>query len=482
MPDNETENDSLPPGWRCCALADVTRLSKEKWNPGEGEEQRYISLQHIEPDSGGISGWGSSDEVKSAKNVFEEGEVLYGKLRPYLNKVAQPTFDGVCSTDILVFKNSGAVDGGFLKHRLRSPDLVDYANHNSSGINLPRISPDVLGAFELGVPPLPEQRRIAERIDAIQSHSRKAREALERLPALLDEYRQGVLHAAFSGRLTADWRAEHPGAEPAEALLAGSRERRVNKYKKRGKLTEPDPRAMFELPASWSWVQIGDVASHIRYGTSDKSSYDNNGIPMLRMGDIFDGKLRYDDLKYMPADWEDRDKFMLEDGDLLFNRTNSAELVGKCAVYKADHPEAVFASYLVRAKLYGDVCRPDLLAYYINSTHGRKYIRFVTDQQVGQANVNATKMASMPIPLPPVAEQHEIVRRVQQRLERIDRLAEHVEAASTRIDGLDRAVLTKAFRGELVETEAARAAREGRGYETAAELLAQDEGQLAMEL
>ena len=202
---------------------------------------------------------------------------------------------------------------------------------------------------------------------------------------------------------------------------------------------------------------------------------------MIRMGDIENGQIHFDDLKYMPEGWDDREKFLLEDGDLLFNRTNSAELVGKSAVYKTEHPEAVFASYLVRAKLHEDIFAPDLLASYINSAHGRRYIRAETKQQVGQANVNATKMASMPIPVPPAKEQEELLRRIKQRLDKINEMAEHVDQADDRLDQLDRSVLAKAFRGELVETEAARAHREGRDYETADELLERVQGESSSE-
>jgi type I restriction enzyme S subunit len=348
---------------------------------------------------------------------------------------------------------------------------VKYADQKSSGINLPRISPDALGKFEIGLPPLAEQHRIADQLDAIQSRDRQTRETLAQVPDRIEEYRQSVLNAAFTGRLTADWREDHSDVESAEELLAEAEDRRTSKYKKRGKLNPVDEGLTYDIPRSWKWAQIGDVASHIRYGTSDKAKYENSGIPMIRMGDIEDRKIHFDDLKYMPEGWDGREKFLLEDEDLLFNRTNSAELVGKSAVYKDNHPEAVFASYLVRAKLHQDIYAPDLLASYINSAHGRRYIRNETKQQVGQANVNATKMASMPIPVPPAEEQKELLRRVRQRLDKIDELTRHVEQAGEWLDHLDRSVLAKAFRGELVETEAERSRREDRDYETAEELL-----------
>jgi len=287
---------------------------------------------------------------------------------------------------------------------------------------------------EFPLPPELEQRRIADRLDAIQSRTQKTGETLDQVPDRIDEYRQSVLNAAFTGQLTADWRADHPDVEPTEQLLKRAEDRRTNKYKKRGKLTPIEEDSVHDIPESWMWAQVGDVASHIRYGTSDKAKYEYSGIPMIRMGDIENGRIHFDDLKYMPEDWEDKEKFLC-------------------------------------AKLHQDIYAPDLLASYINSAHGRRYINAEIKQQVGQANVNATKMASMPIPVPPAEEQEELLRRVRQRLDKIDEMAQHVAQARGHLDHLDRSVLAKAFRGDLVETEAERARREDRDYETAEELL-----------
>jgi type I restriction enzyme S subunit len=299
-------------------------------------------------------------------------------------------------------------------------------------------------------PPLPEQRRIVAKIEELFSNLDAGMDDLQAAGQQLERYRLSVLQAAVEGRLTADWRRTHD-PEPADRLLERVEEKEtVNKYKNRGKLTEPDADLMYEIPETWKWVQIGDLASAIRYGTSDKAKKENKGVPMLRMGDIEHGELHYDDLKYLPEDWEDKQKFLLRDGDVLFNRTNSAELVGKTAVYKDSHPEAVFASYLVRARLYLDVYTPDLMAYYINSVQGRKYINSVVSQQVGQANVNATKMASMPIPLPPLAEQKQIVDEVERLLSVANDAAATAEREHIRADRLRQSILKQAFSGRLV--------------------------------
>ena len=166
------------------------------------------------------------------------------------------------------------------------------------------------------------------------------------------------------------------------------------------------------------------------------------------MGNIQDGKLDLSSLKFLPKDHNEFPDLLLEKGDVLFNRTNSAELVGKSAVYLGDPAKASYASYLIRVRCSGLL--PELLSRYINSSYGRKWVASVVSQQVGQANVNGTKLRQLGIPVMPRDEQHEIVRRVEAAFAWIDRLATEANSARELIDHLNQAILAKAFRGELV--------------------------------
>jgi len=188
----------------------------------------------------------------------------------------------------------------------------------------------------------------------------------------------------------------------------------------------------------------------MQYGTSEKANLNIAGIPVLRMGNIQAGSLDFNNLKYLPTNTKGLEKLILEPGDLLFNRTNSAELVGKTAVYRENHPKASFASYLIRVQLHPDVL-PDSVSFYINSIFGRQYIASVVSQQVGQANVNGTKLANMPIPLAPLAEQHRIVAEVERRLSVVQELEQTISASLKRATRLRQAILKRAFEGELVE-------------------------------
>jgi type I restriction enzyme, S subunit len=203
-----------------------------------------------------------------------------------------------------------------------------------------------------------------------------------------------------------------------------------------------------DLPSNWIWASVDQIASLIQYGTSAKTTEDDQGISVLRMGNIQDGKLDLSSLKFLPEDHNEFPNLLLERGDVLFNRTNSAELVGKSAVYLGEPEKASYASYLIRIRCTGFL--PELLSGYINSSFGREWVASVVNQQVGQANVNGTKLRQLGIPVMPHDEQHEIVRRIETAFSWIDRLASEATSARKLIDHLDQAVLAKAFRGELV--------------------------------
>ncbi len=167
------------------------------------------------------------------------------------------------------------------------------------------------------------------------------------------------------------------------------------------------------------------------------------------MGNIAEGKLALDQLKYLPEKHEEFPELLLNPGDLLFNRTNSAELVGKTAIYKGNPDPCSFASYLIRVRLNSDV-QPGLVSYYINSVYGRKWVASVVSQQVGQANVNGTKLQALTVPLPPSFEQRVIVEEVERRLSIADEVGAVIDAELKRVDRLRQSILKKAFEGKLV--------------------------------
>jgi hypothetical protein len=196
-----------------------------------------------------------------------------------------------------------------------------------------------------------------------------------------------------------------------------------------------------------------------------------NGVPVLRMGNIQDGAIDLADLKMIDRQVENIPAFRLRRGDILFNRTNSPELVGKAAVFDHDL-EAVFASYLVRIRCDESLVSSRYVCAWINSPWGRQWARTVRTDCVSQSNINASKLLTMPLPSPPLAEQEEIVRRMEALFALADVIEKRVEAAWEQVEKLPRTILERAFRGELVPTEADLARYEGREPEPAAFLVA----------
>ena len=172
--------------WKTVALDKVATIERDAIQPEAiGQGTAYLGLEHIE--SGGkILGAKLVDqgELASSKFKFTDRHVLYGKLRPYLAKIACPDFTGICSTDILPILPGPNLERRFLCYFLRQPSMVDYANSRAAGANLPRLSPSALAEFEIPLPPLAEQRRIAEVLDRAEALRAKRRAALAQLDAL----------------------------------------------------------------------------------------------------------------------------------------------------------------------------------------------------------------------------------------------------------------------------------------------------------
>jgi type I restriction enzyme S subunit len=184
----------------------------------------------------------------------------------------------------------------------------------------------------------------------------------------------------------------------------------------------------------------------MNYGTSAKSQREGE-VPVLRMGNLQGGELDWTELAYT-SDLAEIAKYLLDDGDVLFNRTNSPELVGKTAMYRGKRP-AIYAGYLIRVR-----CRPSLdpefLNLSLNSPAARDYCWRVKSDGVSQSNINAKKLAAYPFLLPSVEEQEEIVRCAQELFTLADQLEARLTSARKIVDRLTPALLAKAFRGELV--------------------------------
>jgi type I restriction enzyme S subunit len=238
-------------------------------------------------------------------------------------------------------------------------------------------------------------------------------------------------------------------------------EKQLAKFKEQGKTPPKDWRNKYpepvkpktadlpELPEGWVWATIDQLALEIKYGSSAKTSVENGSIPVFRMGNIKDGELEIQNLKFLPADHDEFPDLLLQDGDLLFNRTNSPELVGKTAIYRSQITPCSYASYLIAVRFLSSFF-PEFASAYINSIYGRLWVKSVVTQQVGQANVNGSKLAALTIPLPPHEEQTEIVRLLLEQTAGSFEQSKAIELGLKQSTAQRQNILKAAFSGQLV--------------------------------
>lgn len=402
---------------------------------------------------------------------LEIGDVLVARMPDPLGRAC--IFPGdekpsVTVVDVCIIRSGeNGADHEWLMHTINSSDLRREVENLARGTTRKRISRKNLGSIRLPLPPLPEQRRIVEKIEALFAQSRTARQALDAIPPLIQQFRQSVLAAAFRGELT----ERDPDDEPASVLLEriGEERRRwweedliaQGKDPSRRKYKEPEPPdttnwpSLPELPSTWVWTNLGSLIQAMRYGSSVKADADKaTGVPVLRMGNIQNGKLDLSDLKYISPDNEKVDKYILEQGDILINRTNSPELVGKSAVFVVDG-QFIFASYLIRVRVFDTLTLPEYLTFLINSPTVQNYVARARHQVTGQANINSTDIKNMPVALAPVNEQRLIVERISSLFAIADQLEAAVNNTRRRVEVLNQAILARAFRGELVPQDPA---------------------------
>jgi len=281
----------------------------------------------------------------------------------------------------------------FLVHQLfydyHSGVLSDYY----TGATISHLTGQDLARYEIALPPLDEQRRIVAILDQVDDLRRKRREALDQL--------QQLKSISFKTMFL-------------------------------------DPQAT-EFP----WGRIQDLTSSTQYGTSVKAG-DRGEFPILRMGNLtYEGEIDTTGLKYLDLPTSDVDKYTVAPGDILFNRTNSPDLVGKTAIFREREVYA-FAGYLVRLRV-NDRADPEFVSGYLNSKRGKAVLRGMCKAIIGMANINAQELRRIPIPIPPLNLQRTFAARVAE----IDKLKTQHRAHLAKLDALFASLQHRAFRGEL---------------------------------
>ena len=408
----------LPRGWVFAKVGDLVDLNPKNDFPDDTAAgfvpMSLMAMGFLEPVKFEKRRWG---DIKKSYTHFADGDVLLAKITPCFENgkagipVGLPNGIGAGSSEYFVLRPGDSVRGKYLLAYLKTLDFLKEGEINMTGsVGHKRVPKDFLMGREIPLAPFLEQKRIVRKLDAVLARVDATRVRLARVPALLKQFRQAVLAAATSGALTEEWREEQG------------------------------------LGEAWEKVSLADVAHDFSYGTSAKSKKAGL-VPVLRMGNIQRGQLDWDDLVFS-SDVDEIEKYRLVSGDVLFNRTNSPELVGKTAVFKGER-EAIYAGYLIRVRC-SDRLLPDFISYCLGSPQGRDYCWRVKSDGVSQSNINAKKLAAFEFDLPSVDEQREIVRRVESLFALADTVKARYEHACGRLEKLTSSLLAKAFRGELV--------------------------------
>ncbi|WP_421918859.1 restriction endonuclease subunit S [Marinifilum sp.] len=312
------------------------------------------------------------------------------------------------------------------------------------------ISQAVLKNVKISLPPLNEQKRIANKLDQAFLHIDSLQNRLNTIPELLKQFRKMILQKAVSGELTSNWRKAN--TRTASTYLKELQELKLIKAKNKKQIEDINSsfnisiRKPFDINETWDFVKLDCLVNKLSYGTSAKSN-ESGEVPVLRMGNIQNGSIDWGNLKYSSNDSE-INKYLLKKGDLLFNRTNSAELVGKTAIYRGER-KAIYAGYLIRIDVVPNVSS-EYLNFVLNSSYGREWCELVKTNTAGQSNINAQKLSNFMVPIPHIDEQQEIVKHVSELFRFADQVESKFNKTKHQLDTLPQQLLIKAFRGELV--------------------------------
>ncbi|MGD9719893.1 MAG: restriction endonuclease subunit S [Pirellulales bacterium] len=402
---------SAPRGWTWRLLRDVARLESghtpSRYRPDWwGGDVPWLALPDIRQLDGRVVNetteyTNEAGIANSSARILPAGTICLSRTASvgFVTKMGRPM---ATSQDFVNWVCGPDLDPDFLLHLLIASR--DYIREQSSGAIHKTVYVPTVKEFRICCPPLAEQKRIA---------------------AILKEQLAAVEHA----RAAAQAQLEAAKALPAAYM--------------REVFDNDDARA-------WPKRPLRELcATNGQYGTSDSACDDpNSGLPVLRMGNLVEGRIDWSDLRYAVLTPEETAKYQLRGGDLVFNRTNSAELVGKTAVFEGDQ-SAVFASYLIRFRIRRDISDPHFVAAFINSRYGRRFIEDNMSRAIGQVNISASTMHTMPIPCPPFEIQRrksEVIRGCQEGTQSLRR---SIEMRLKEINAMPASLLRAAFQGRL---------------------------------
>jgi len=430
-------------------------------------------MDNVEAHTMRLLGSSVASEMKSASVHFQPDDVLYGRLRPYLNKIISPGFEGLASAEFIPLTMPDGVHPRFVQYRLNAADFVGYASRLNEG-DRPRVDYSQIGAFSIVLPPSPEQRRIVEAIESFLSRLDGAMATLERVERNLKRYRASVLKAAVEGRLVPTEaelaRAEGREYEPASVLLERiltERRRRwedaeLAKMKAKGKVPKidkwkakyvepvgPDTSVLPELPEGWCWSSLGELFD-IRVGATPsraKPEYWNGGIPWVSSGEVSFCRIARTRETISEEGLRNSSTQMNPPGSVLLGMIGEGKTRGQAAILTipACNNQNSAAIWVSPSGL-----PPEYVYYFLV---GEYEVTRTRGSGNNQPALNKSRVQAIPIPLPPLAETHRIVGDIERHESVITSLEGSAQLSQARCARLRQSILKWAFEGRLVNQD-----------------------------
>ena len=415
--------DMLPGGWVFDRLKDVVALRNEKTDEASTDED-YLELEDLESGTGRILNRRNTLEVESAVTLFKKGDVLFGKLRPYLEKYYQADFDGKCTGEILAFKPE-RVASRFLFYCFGSRWFIERCNALAYGAKMPRVSWEKqLSQFNLPLPPLPEQQRIAAYLDASCAAIDAAVTAKRRQLETLDEIRKSAAHQVLSEGLRPGLPLKDSGIE-----------------------------SIGIIPAHWDVKQIR-YACEINYGITlqlEKGQSVGDGVRILTVSNLtIDGNLDLEDEYYIDPALLTKEDY-LRRGDLLFNWRNGSQYhVGKTAYFDMEG-EVAHVSFLLRIRC-GRHMNPFFMRSYLGVLKDAGFFSGAKDKV--NKTFNSTELKRLRVVIPPLDEQEEVCREIERRNKECNDVKAAIETQIATLTAYRKSLIHECVTGQRRITEA----------------------------
>lgn len=409
----------LPSGWKFDRFKDVAALRNER--TGEASEvEDYLELEDLESGTGRILNRRNTMEVVSDVTVFNKGDVLFGKLRPYLEKYYVAEFDGKCTGEILAFKPQ-RIESRFLFYCLASSWFIERCNLLAYGTKMPRVNwPTQLAQFNLPLPPLPEQQRIAAYLDMSCAATDAAVAAKRRQLETLDTLRKSIIQGAVTRGIS----------------------KRVT--------LEPTGNAWMEqIPRGWKLVCLKRIAE-IQGGLTLGKQYEGSLIerPYLRVGNVQDGHLDLADVSVIELPAGVAAGVELRPDDVLMTEGGDLDKLGRGHLWQGEIPGCLHQNHIFAVRCFLHKLKPMFLAYVTAAKYGRDYFEATGKKTTNLACTNATKVGQFPIPLPPLAEQEAICAYLDEKLAGVKRVVGGIESQITTLTAYRKSLIHECVTGQ----------------------------------